>query len=246
MRLIFAWLALGCCGLAPVAAQESGGARAAAAHIRVVGSAQDEVRPDIAVLNLGVVDEKPTAQDAMAENSRLTAAAIATVKGLGVDAKDIRTASVDLWPIMVDEHDPKTHAVTGRTLRGYRAENMISVTIRDLDKAGAIATKVVAAGANTYRGLSFDISDEDKKLDDLRAKAVADAMRKARLYASGASMKVGRLLAIDADPNRHPVGVQKFAARAAAPAGGGAPIPIEPGVRQLRLEVSTTWELVPE
>jgi uncharacterized protein YggE len=225
-------------------AQESRPDRYSVPHVAVIGSAEQEVRPDIAVLRIGVVNEKRTANEAMSENSRLAAAAIARVKSLGVDAKDIRTSNVSLTPIIDDERDPKTNAVIRRALRGYQASNLIDVTIRDVETAGAIASSIVESGANTYRGLSFQISDQDARLDDLRAKAVADAMRKAALYAHGASMKLGRLLVIDAGPNRYS-GVEAMRAAAPAQAGGG-PIPIEPGVKRLRLEVSATWELIPE
>ncbi len=80
---------------------------------------------------------------------------------------------------------------------------LLQVRIRDVDKAGAIASRVVVEGsANTYNGLSFSVSDQDAREDDLRGKAVGDAMRKAALYAHGASMKLGRVLAIETEPDR--------------------------------------------
>ncbi len=68
---------------------------------------------------------------------------------------------------------------TKRTLTGYRAQNELEVSIRDIDKAGAIASRVVAAGANTYRYLYFDISNREEREDGIRAKAVSEAKRKA-------------------------------------------------------------------
>ena len=133
---------------------------------------------------LGVVNERPTAAEAELENARAAASAIAGLKEFGVDPKDIKTSnSGSFAPVMVEERDPKTNGVLKRTLTGYRAENGLTVTsICDVDKAGAIASRVVASGANFYRGLYFSVSDKEAREDGLRAAAVKEAMRKAALY----------------------------------------------------------------
>ena len=172
-------------------------------HITASGRAFVEVKPDIATLSLGVVSEKSAAAEATAENAQATAASIAVLKSLGVDPKDIKTTSLTLAPVIAEERDPKTNALTKRHVTSYRASSFLQARIRDVDKAGAIASRVVVEGsANSYNGLSFSVSDQDAREDDLRGKAVGDAMRKAALYAQGASMKLGRVLAIETDPDR--------------------------------------------
>jgi uncharacterized protein YggE len=212
-------------------------------HITVVGTSFAEVRPDIATLSLGVVSERPTAAEAESENAKAATAAIAGLKEFGVDPKDIQTSSLVLAPVMVEERDPKTGGVVKRTLTGYRAENGLKVTIRDVDKAGAIASRVVASGANFYRGLYFSVSDKEAREDGLRANAVKEAMRKAALYSHGAATKLGRLLAIEPNPE---FGAADLPMQKSLDGPRTVVVPVEPGNMRIEVTVSATWELVPE
>jgi len=212
-------------------------------HITVTGTSFVEVRPDIATLSLGVVNERPTAAEAESENARAAASAIAGLKEFGVDPKDIKTSSLVLAPVMVEERDPKTNGVLKRTLTGYRAENGLTVTIRDIDKAGAIASRVAASGANFYRGLYFSVSDKEAREDGLRAAAVKEAMRKAALYSHGAATKLGRLLAIEPNPE---FGAANLPMQKSSDGPRTVVVPVEPGNVRIESTVSATWELVPE
>lgn len=217
-------------------------------HISVSGKAFVEVKPDIATLSLGVITEKATAAEATSENARATTNAISVLKSLGVDPMDIKTTSLVLAPVVTEERNPQTNALVHRNVTGYRASNLLQVRIRDVDQAGAIAARVVADGsANTYNGLSFSVSDEEAREDDLRKKAVGDAMRKAALYAQGASMKLGRVLAIETEPDRNVIASAEMPMMRAAPGGANVlPIPVEPGVVRIEDRVSGVWELLPE
>lgn len=212
-------------------------------HITVTGTSFVEVKPDIATLTLGVVSEKPTAAEAESENAKAAASVIARLKELGVDPKDIKTSNLVLAPVMVEERDPKANGVVKRTLTGYRVENGLTVTIRDVDRAGAIASRVVASGANFYRGLYFRVSDKEAREDGLRAAAVKEAMRKAAVYAHGAAMELGRLLAIEPNPE---LGVADLPMQKSFEGPRAVVVPIEPGNARIEATVSATWELVPE
>ena len=212
-------------------------------HITVVGRSFAEVRPDIATLSLGVVSERPTAAETESENAKAAASAIAGLKESGVDPKDIKTSSLVLAPVMVEERDPNTNGAVKRTLRGYRAENGLTVTIRDVDKAGAIASSVVASGANFYRGLYFSISDKEAREDGLRVSAIKEAMRKAAFYSHSAGTKIGRVLAIE--PNSE-FGAADLLMQKSSDGPRTLVVPIEPGNVRIEATVSVTCELVPE
>ena len=247
-RIVLAAIAVSalCCtgALSRATAQETGQngeAKFTLPHITVRGSTFVEVKPDAATLHLGVVNEKNTAAAAAAENAKGATAAIAMLKDLGIDPKDIKTTNLTISPIVIEDRDPKTSAVIKRTLTGYRATNSLQVQIRDIDKAGVVASRVVEAGANNFQGINFWVSDREAREDNLRAKAVGEAMRRAALYAGGASMKLGRLLAINPDPA--PDGYADLPQRRQA---GPFVMPVEPGVIRIEAKVSATWELVPQ
>lgn len=235
-----AWLALG----AAAFAQDSRDGFSLP-HVTAWGSAEEEVKPDIAVLTLGVVNEQPTPKEAISENAKLAAELVADIKGQGIDAKDIKTETLELSKLEIVERDPKTFLEIKRTMKGYRASELFRIRIRNVDKAGAIVGHMVEHGANTYRSLSFALTDNDARIDALRARAVADARRKAALYAQGASAKLGSILVIDANPTAD--GQADLPSRRSVPVPEqSTPIPVEPGLLNLSASVQATWELVQE
>jgi uncharacterized protein YggE len=200
----------------------------------------------MATLHLGVISEKPTAAEAELDNSSSANSVIATLKTLGVDPKDIQTSSLTLAPVIIEERDPKTNSVVKRNLTGYRASNSLNVKIRDVDKAGAIAARIVEMGANHFDGLSFDVSNYVERADEQRVKAVAEAMRRAKLFAQAASMKLGRLLAIDPEADLRESAAADLPMRKFDNAPHAVVIPVELGTVQVGARVTVTWELLPE
>ena len=55
---------------------------------------------------------------------------------------------------------------------------------------------LVGAGANDIGGINFTVSQASKHLDEAREKAVADARRKAEIYAKAAGVTLGEPLSI--------------------------------------------------
>lgn len=211
--------------------------------ITVVASASEEVRPDLAILTLGVETERPDRIAAAEQNARAARAMIDKLKAEGIDPADIKTSAVSLDPIIIEERDPKTRAVIKRTVTGYKASNYIDVRIRNIDRAGAIATEAIASGGNVFRRLSFKVSDEVQREEALRIKAIAEAHRRAKAYAGAASAKLGRLLKID-PASDGPYGNAADLARPPAPDQfTRIVIPVEPGVNQVGALVTVTWEL---
>jgi len=208
--------------------------------VSVVGLAEAEARPDMATVNLNITDDRPTANDASSENTRLTLAVVDGLKGSGVDAKDISTVGLSMYPLMSEGRDPKTNLPIKTVVTGFRASNTLRVRIHDIDRAGAFIAVGVQNGA-LYQGVSFDLSDRDAREDALRVQAVANAQHRASLYAQGASMKLGALRSIGAEASQRQT--PYYAKAMGASAGPLAPVAIEPGVVTLTESVNATWEL---
>ena len=139
------------------------------------GEASAEVVPDIATIAFGIDTERPKAADAARENARAVLAIVNEIKAQGIDAKDIKTISVTLAPVYDEERDASGY-VTKRTLRGYSASNSLNVRIKDIGKAGALASQMLDKGANRFDGISYDYSQKAEKYNELRAEAVRDAL----------------------------------------------------------------------
>ena len=215
--------------------------------ISVDGEAEDHVKPDLAILSLGAVDDRPTVAAAAVENARLSSNIVAAIKKFGIEAQDVRAENLELEPLFRERTDPKTNDVVERTFTGYRAFTMYRVQIHNVDDAPRIARQIVESGTNSYRGLTFMASDREMRFDALRAKAVASALQRATLYANSASLKLGDIAEI-APQN----GSFSGHSDRDLPTGRGEAaevelsVPAEPNPESFHALVRVTWQLAPQ
>ena len=124
-------------------------------------------------------------------------------------------------------------------LLGYTATYHLTVTARKLDRLGRILDDVVAAGANRDVGVSFGCAEPEKALDEARARAVADARKKAKLYTEGAGASLGGVVAIS---EGYSIPQTRYSLRAVAKFGDG-PLPIAAGEQELSVTVTVEWTI---
>ncbi|MEI9900482.1 MAG: SIMPL domain-containing protein [Hyphomicrobium sp.] len=189
------------------------------------------VEPDQARLTSGVTAEGSSAREALTANSAAMQKVVGELKSAGIDPKDIQTSSFRVEPRYTRPAEGEAPKIDG-----YSVANEVQVQVRDLEKVGDILDRLVTAGANQSSGLSFEVSKAETALDDARKQAVANARRRAELYAAAAGVEVGEVLTItegDAAAPPQPV----FRAMKAAS------VPIERGTETLEASVTITWAL---
>lgn len=177
--------------LALAAAAPSAAADTTERLIVVEGNARLSVPPDTATISLGVTAEADTAAAALDANSAATAKLIAAIKDADIPAKDIQTSELSVYPRYSDGSES-----AAPRLVGYSVRNRVTVKLGNLERVGALVDTAVKAGANEIDGIAFSVSDADKRLDDARREAVADARRKAELYANAAGIGLGPVSSI--------------------------------------------------
>lgn len=209
-------------------------------NVAVVGEASADVAPDRATLRFGVVTERPTAAAAASDNAAAVQAILDELKTMGVPETDMQTEQVSLAPVSTEERDAKGKP---RTTTTYRATNRLAVRITPVEKAGDIVGRVLDKGANSLEGVDYDHIDLEARRDDLRAKAVKDAERRARAYAEAAGLRLGRIIEIRPQEYPAPVGRAFDAQLAAAPALGATAVPLRPGTQHVSERVSIVWAL---
>ncbi|MEI4473312.1 SIMPL domain-containing protein [Frigidibacter sp. MR17.24] len=166
-------------------------------HITVTGEGRVAAVPDMATITLGVVGDAPTAAEAVAANAAAAAKVIAALDQAGIAGADMQTSSLSVNPVYEDTTpDVPTDAAT---LTRFQAQTMLTVRVRALDSLGAVLDGAVAAGSNQIYGLGFDLADREPRLDEARRAAVADARRKADLYAEAAGLVVTGVESISED-----------------------------------------------
>jgi uncharacterized protein len=202
--------------------------------IRLSALGTVKIRPDAAQIGLGVATEGDTAQVALEQNRGAMIKTVAEVVKAGVEESDIQTIDFSVHPRY---QRPKDGGVA--TINGYRVVTSARITARNLAKLGEILDKLVAAGPNQIDKIEFVISDPAKLLDEARKQAMANARRKAELYAEAVGAQVGDAISIDEQtvtrPNR--------LVRANSKEASFGDSPVAPGEEDAQVEVSVVWEL---
>lgn len=175
-------LALSACG---DRADEARGVDHGETLLSVSASGQAESRPDRAQFQAGIETWARTAEAASTANGEKIAEIVAALRELGVAEDDIQTRVVNVGRI--DWGDRKGQ---------FQASNVVAVTLRDPDRAGAAITAVTQAGANIVSGPQLSMSDPEATANLAYADAYKAARRRAEAYAEAAGMEVSRVLYI--------------------------------------------------
>lgn len=208
-------------------------AQAAPRTVTVLGEASLAAAPDQAFITAGVSTQGKVARDALAANSRAVAEVLRVLQEGGVPAADIRTVGVSVQPLIAFPKDGNGAA----RVTGYSVSNQVAVRLADPARLGEVLDKLVAAGANQISEVRLGFADEAKRRDAVRAEAVAEARRKAEIFAAAAGARLGRVLQVSEVDD-----VAPRPARALR-AGTTEAVPIAPGTQSLSVQVSVSWEL---
>ncbi len=160
----------------------------ASRSIHVSGTAVINVAPDRALIQLGVQSNGATTQLVEAMNTSATQAVIKTIQALGVDGKDITTDYYVIEPVYEDYNS--------LYIKGYRINNIIAVTLRDVSKTSKVIANALQAGANQVINIDFYTSDLRKYRDQAREMAMKAAGEKAEALAKAAGAEAGCVLNI--------------------------------------------------
>ena len=199
--------------------------------ISVTGEATVSVPPDQAQIDGGVTSDAKTAREASEANNAAMGKVLLALKGAGIEEKDYQTSRLSLQPQYAPNRAGPSPIV------GYRASNRVTVRLRDVAKVANVIDVLVGAGANDIGGINFVVSQASKHLDEAREKAIADARRKAEIYAKAAGVTLGDPLSISEEGSPTPV----FRGKMAAPMAAGAPV--AQGEETLSVTVSVSWAI---
>jgi uncharacterized protein YggE len=202
--------------------------------IFVTGEGAITVKPDLARVTLGVEVTNPSASGAQQDAAARMDSVIAELRNQGIEERDIRTSSFNLSP----DYDFSNRTPT---LRGYRATNLVLVTVRDITKVGPLLDAVVAQGATRIQGISFGVSDPAAASTQGREEAMNNARAKAEQLARLGGVTLGRPIAIEEISSAPPMPVEM--APQAAPAADAARTPISPGTQEVRTVIRVVFAI---
>lgn len=197
-----------------------------------------DAKPDIVDISAGVTSQAQTAVEAMRINAREMTAVIDRIKALGIDSDDIQTSGINLGAQY--DYDQATRR---QVFRGYQASNRVSVTLRDVKRAGEVLDALVAAGATDIGGPSFSLDDDTQARAQARKAAFAKAQARAEEYARWSGFTGVRLLEVsESIVNNRPIAYAEADSRQAIKVSA-APTPVEPGLVGTMVSLTVKYEM---
>jgi len=165
-------------------------------RIVVTGEGSANIAPDMAILNLSVVREAPTAREALTANTAAMQKVLEAMAKLGIAERDLQTSSFNIQPRYTYPQRQGNGVNEPPKLVGYTVRNAVSVRVRDISRVGEVLDTSVTLGVNEGGSVTFTNDDPAAVITQARVKAVEDAMSKARTLAGAAGVKLGAVLEI--------------------------------------------------
>ena len=156
--------------------------------VNVSGAAVVYVTPDRVLLQLGVQSNGTTPDGVRSENAHDIQKVVQAISSLGVQPKDIATDYYLVYPIYDDYNS--------LVIKGYRIDNTVSITLRDIKLVDDAIITALKSGANEVLDVQFYSSELRKYRDQARALAMNAAGEKAQALANEAGAGAGCILSI--------------------------------------------------
>jgi uncharacterized protein YggE len=203
----------------------------------VSGDGKVSATPDQATIVLGVETRNVSASAAAVENADLMNKTINALLAAGINRSDIQTSTYSLS--LPTQTEPVLASAGRNAIKPpeFVATNQVTVRTNDTSGVGKILDAAIAAGSNSIQSVSFDLKDSKPQMDSALKLAIEDAQRKAKVMASAAGVKLGKILDVS--------GGYSYTAPAARYnlLEGAAPTPILPGQMDVTASISITYQI---
>jgi uncharacterized protein YggE len=204
--------------------------------INVSGVGRVRITPDVADVQLGVTVQGETAQEASNEAARIMEAVIAAIIAAGIPEEDIQTTQLNLYPVYDYNDNPPE-------IEAWEANNLVTVTVRDVEAVGQVVGAATDAGATNVQGISFRVDDPAEAEAQARSAAVADARAKAEQLAADAGVAIVGVRSITESSSNAPQPIMFDRAMAAGEAMDTAAPPVLPGQTEISVSVTMQFEI---
>ncbi len=205
-------------------------------NISISGHGEVRAVPDLASISLGVMTSALTAQESLTNNSKAMADLMAVLKQQGIADRDMATSNFNVQP----RYDYGQGGSQPPKVVGYDVSNTLTITARKVELLGDLLDKAVSAGSNQVYGVNFSIAKPEALLDAARKEAVADARRKAEIYAAAGGFGLGDIISVSEGGGYQPP--MPMVMKSAMAEGANA-VPVAQGEQVLSIDVNIVWAI---
>ncbi|MDE7293718.1 MAG: SIMPL domain-containing protein [Oscillospiraceae bacterium] len=208
--------------------------------IRITGTGQLKLRPDVTVITMDLTGLCPDYSEAMNKSSEDTESLKKALAPLGFDSKDIKTTNFDFGAKFDSHYDNGKYI---KEFLGYKYIHELKIEFdSDNRRLGEILSVLVDCGAKPEFEISYTIKDKESAKNELLAKAVVDARRKAELLANAAGVRLKDIQSIDYSWGKIDFNIRPMS-RSSLPEGDYGAFDIEPDDIDLSDTVTVIWEI---
>ena len=159
-------------------------------HLSTSSSASMDVTPDIATISIEVSFFAKEASTAKRQVDKRVTQYFDFLRKNGIEKKDINAANLTTQP----EYDYQKN--TENKLIGYRADRQIQITVRQLAKLNELLDGALKLGLNEIRAIKLGVASPDSYREQVRKKAIHNAILLATSLADGFKVKLGPIYSI--------------------------------------------------
>lgn len=228
-----------------------GGGVSASNTISVSGEGEVFGAADIATVSFSVREEAKKVADAQTLATTKVKAALAAIRKLGVDDKDIKTENYSSYPKY--EYQEGTYScmaigcpppTPGKSvIVGYEVSQNITITVRNLDNVSAIVEALGSAGVTDMQGPNFSIDEEDELKAEARKQAIDKAREKAEVLAKDLGVSLVRVVSFSEGGN-YPMYARMESMALGSAKDSALPSPeIPQGQEKITSNVTITYEI---
>jgi len=164
---------------------------ASARSISIDGQGEVSLPPDVAFVRIGVVAENESAEVAQSEVNRIVTRILDELRKAKIEQADLQTVELQIFPVYANERI--SSGGESPRIQGYRASNVVRVTVRDLTRVGGVIDAALGAGGNRVDGVEFSLKDDRPARREALQLAVADGRTKAAAIGEALGVKLGAL-----------------------------------------------------
>ena len=161
-------------------------------QITVSGQGLVSVRPDVVRVQLGLRVKDVAIGEAMKQNRLLMTRIVDSLREVGIEERDIITSRFSVRQERPSRPEDRKRPETPK----YVVNNMVSVTIRDLDRIDDVLQVTTDAGANEVHGINFGVEKTEEPASTARRLASEHAHSKAEELAHLFGASLGPVLRI--------------------------------------------------
>jgi uncharacterized protein len=212
--------------------------------ITVEGSGNAAAIPNIAQITFSVDESAVTVADAQAAATKKTNDALAAVKNLGIDDKDVKTVGYNVSPKYESAPCYSGYCPNSQPkITGYQVMQSVQVKVRDTAKAGDVLQALGTLEVQNISGPNFTVDEDEDMKSEARAEAIENAKSKAKALADKLGVHLGKVVSFYENQGGYPMygyGGDMMKAESAM----AVPAPSLPtGEQETSVSVSITYEI---